>query len=178
MRLFLAARLAADQLRELGQAQALLRRASDKISLTKAENLHLTLHFLGETAAADTERLLSSLREFELPPAGSLTSRLDGYGFFRRRDGDLIYADLAVSAELVQLQKDLGGVLAELGFEPDRRRWKAHVSLARRTQLALSWPEVHQKLPVQAETYALSDLVLFKSEFTGNGMLYTPLFVF
>ncbi len=178
MRLFLAARLAADQLQELMQAQLLLQRASDKISLTKADNLHLTLHFLGETAAADTERLLSGLHEFELPPAGSLTSRLDGYGFFQRRDGQLIYADLAVSQELLQLQKDLGRALDGLGFETDRRRWKAHVTLARRTQLAVSWPELQKKLLVQEEAYLLSDLALFKSEFTDRGMLYTPLFIF
>ncbi len=140
--------------------------------------MHLTLHFLGETEATDTERLLSLLRDLELPPAERLWSRLTGYGFFRRRDGDLFYADLSVSPEVLQLQENLGDLLRTLGFETDNRRWKAHLTLARRTQLAIPWSELQNKLPVRDPAYPFSDIALFKSEFTPGGMLYTPVFIF
>lgn len=178
MRLFMAATLSPEHLQELVRAQKLLRRNSEKISLTKAENLHLTLHFLGETETADTERLLGVLREFDPPPAEGLRSQLVGYGYFKRRDGDLIYADLSVSPELLQLQESLGKLLRELGFDLDRRRWKAHITLARRTRLAVSWQQLQNKLPLQEQSYAFPGIVLFKSEFTQQGMLYTPLFSF
>lgn len=178
MRLFIAATLAPKQLQELERAQNILRRGSEKISLTKAENLHLTLHFLGETEAVDTERLLSALREFEVPRAESLNSRLAAYGYFERRDGYLIYADLAVSPQMIGLREKLGLLVHDLGFELDRRRWKAHVTLARRTRLNTSWEDLQKELPLQEERYTFSGIVLFKSEFTAAGMLYTPLFTF
>ncbi len=176
MRLFIAATLAPEQQQKLEQAQQLLRQNSEKISLTKAENLHLTLHFLGETEAADAQQLLAALRKFEFPSREKLRSRVAGYGYFKRRDGDLIYADLAVTPEVFQLQENLGQLLCELGFHIDKRGWKAHVTLARRTRLAVSRRQLEAKLPLQKQSYAFSRLALFKSEFTQQGMLYTSLF--
>ncbi len=179
MRLFIAATLATEQLQALEEAQRVLRSKSKKLSLTKAENLHLTLHFLGETEAADCERLLLALAEFEPPALERLTSRLRAYDYFKRRDGLLVFADLDVSAELLALRDNLGELLRELGFEVERRPWKSHVTLARRTQLSSPWQEVKEQLPL-AEGNAINanfpNIVLFKSEFTQQGMLYTPLY--
>ena len=178
MRLFIAASLATEQMQVLEEAQGLLRCKSKKLSLTKAENLHLTLHFLGETEASDCERLLLALAEVELPPLERLPSRLRAYDYFKRRDGLLVFADLEVSTELLGLRENLGELLREQGFEVDRRPWKTHVTLARRTQLASPWQEVKEQLPLAETSANFTNIVLFKSEFTQHGMLYTPLYKF
>lgn len=178
MRLFIAATLAKEQLSCLEEAQSILQQNSRKISLTKKNNLHLTLHFLGETKPADTERLLKALQNFQTLSAEQLFSRLADYGYFRRRDGNLVYADLEVSAQMIELRQELAELLQKLNFRVDKRSWKPHVTLSRRTIFSIDWQALQNSLSTQEATYPFADINLFKSEFTSQGMRYTPIYKF
>lgn len=63
LRLFIAVDLPEKEKRALSEMQALLKRKSFKISLTKYENLHCTLAFLGDTSLSKTEELISELEK-------------------------------------------------------------------------------------------------------------------
>lgn len=178
MRLFIAAALPEEHLKYMRLAKAIINENSSKVSLTKDDNLHLTLHFLGDVSAGKCEQLISSLSNFEIPSLSCFTSSIEGYGNFSRDDGRLIYAKLAVTKNLFQLQAALGKTFTDLGLEVSCRRFKPHVTLARRTELNAPWQEVLKKLPLSGGSYYFPAIHLFQSEFSGKGMLYNPLFSF
>ena len=60
--------------------------------------------------------------------------------FFRRPGGDLWYAKCDVSEELEELSKELRKNLRKRGIGVENRKFKAHVTLSRRTEL--------EKMPV------------------------------
>ena len=96
------------------------------VRLTRADQIHLTLHFVGE---ADIERLLLPLQNvarerFELT--------LAGVGQFASRDGmAILWAGVELSPELLDLQKQIGNLLVRQGFSIEHRPYKPHLTLAR-----------------------------------------------
>lgn len=92
-----------------------------------APKLHLTLAFLGEVAAA---RMSSLERGLAGVPMAPFEVRLDRTGWFERA-GVAWVGPAATPAGLVALQSTLMRTLVEAGFEPDRRRFIPHVTVAR-----------------------------------------------
>ena len=133
---------------------------------------------MGETKPADTERLLRALQNFQTLSVEQLFSRLADYGYFRRRDGNLVYADLEVSAQMIEIRQELAELLQKLNFRVDKRSWKPHVTLSRRTIFSIDWQALQDSLSAQEATYPFADITLFKSEFTSQGMHYTPIYKF
>ena len=104
MRLFIAIELSEDMKAALERIQASLRRRGLRGSYTPAENLHLTLAFIGEYP--DPDAVLRAMETAEFDP---FPLRLEGFGSFR----DLWWAGLSESAELTACAKRLRRVLAK-----------------------------------------------------------------
>jgi 2'-5' RNA ligase len=96
------------------------------------DNVHLTLLFMGETAEADVPALAAELREAfaRCPP---LELRLVGGGTFPPgRPARVAWVGVEAPGELAALQADITRAAVEaLGFQPEERPWRAHVTLAR-----------------------------------------------
>jgi 2'-5' RNA ligase len=133
MRLFVAARLAAELQARLGALQQELRGLQSRVRWVRPEDIHLTFVFLGEVAA---ERLAPVRQAVEAaadegPPAFRL--RGSGVGAFPVRgplrvvwvglDGDL--------AAATRLKQALEGRLAACGFRPEQREFVPHLTLGR-----------------------------------------------
>ena len=96
---------------------------------TPPERLHVTLRFLGDTPAERVPALEAALRETKSPP---LALRLDGLTAFpSRRSPRLIAARIAPDADLADLQRQVEAAAQDLGFEPEGRPFRPHVTLAR-----------------------------------------------
>jgi len=95
-----------------------------------AENLHLTLAFLGDVAATR----IATLRAIGLAVASAVppfTLTLDRAGAFR--GAGIAWAGAsATPPELERLVQLLSGALAKEGFPTERRAFQPHVTLARR----------------------------------------------
>ena len=94
----------------------------------KPENMHVTLHFLGEVDGArldDVDLALSGVM------AEPFTLQLAGAGEFGGAKGPrVVWAGLAPSPALEQLHGRVAGALARFGVETEARRFVPHVTLA------------------------------------------------
>lgn len=94
-----------------------------------APDLHLTLVFLGELTSAQREAAAGALRR---PLHAAFDLALDRLGCFRRAQV-LWLAPRDPPPALLELQAALCERLAAAGFAAERRAFKAHLTLARRS---------------------------------------------
>ena len=92
-----------------------------------AENLHVTLAFLGQVETATRVRLEQMI---DATRAQAFELVLDRLGCFRRR-GLMWVGAAEVPSPLQQLVADLKAAQLACGLTPDRRDYRAHVTLAR-----------------------------------------------
>lgn len=127
MRLFIALDLPAEVRTAL--AAWVARAAPPAVRRVPVGNLHVTLAFLGERTsdeAAVAGALLPALARplEELRSAGAL--------WLPRRRPSVLTVALETGAALEELQADLVAALAAaIGFEPERRRFRPHVTVGR-----------------------------------------------
>jgi 2'-5' RNA ligase len=108
---------------------------------TPAENLHVTLAFIGELSESE----LVSVRKISPPRLGRIGLAIDTLGY-RKRAQLLWAAPGTVPPALFALEAGLWDRLADIGITRDRRAYLPHVTLARRahpvkdTLAPVSWP--------------------------------------
>ena len=96
---------------------------------TPPGNLHITLAFLGPVTQADLERVM------EVPPIPSpeFPIELDRLGYWRG-SRVLWLGPTRQPAALLDLERRLWDALVAVGFERERRPYRAHVTLARKAR--------------------------------------------
>ncbi len=133
--------------------------------LIVAQNLHLTLAFLGPVDASFrecAERAAASLRA----PAFELEFRRLGYW---PRPRVLWSAPERTPEGLTMLESMLRNVLAACGHEPESRPFRAHMTLARKVRDPVG-ETIHA--PIR---WPVSDFHLVASQTFANGARYRPL---
>jgi RNA 2',3'-cyclic 3'-phosphodiesterase len=106
--------------------------SGERLRLVPEESLHVTLVFLG---SVDAERLGAVGEAVRAGARGHAAALLEpgAVAALPRRRPRVLALDLAdPSGAATGLQEDVAGALAAAGLvEPERRRWRAHVTLAR-----------------------------------------------
>jgi RNA 2',3'-cyclic 3'-phosphodiesterase len=94
------------------------------------DEFHLTLHFLGEVAAQDVEKVRNALATIK---TNAFAIRINGVGMFpSERHAKVLWAGVEANADLLELHRAIGSVLADaIGFRPEERPYSPHVTLAR-----------------------------------------------
>jgi RNA 2',3'-cyclic 3'-phosphodiesterase len=94
------------------------------------DELHLTLHFLGEVAAADFDTVRTALATVRV---NAFTVAVNGIGKFQQEGRpQVLWAGVEANAALLELHHAIGVALAgAIGFRPEDRPYTAHVSLTR-----------------------------------------------
>ena len=166
MRLFIALTLP-DALRDpLLDTMAGLRRDGVSGRFTRPENLHLTLHFLGEQPETAVDVLSDIL---EAAPRASFPLTLAGLGSFAR--SGILWAGLVPSPALDALQRQLGMSLRQARFPVEQRRFSPHLTLVRGFGLPADYT-----LPALPSITAQADtLCLMESAVIGGKRVYSPL---
>lgn len=168
-RYFVAIPLPNDARDQLVRAQPA---ATDGLRIVSREDLHLTLHFLGEVAEAQTEALHRALAQVRLKP---FPISVTGSGSFPQGSGGAVffYARVEPAPALVELHCRVGTSLRDaIGFQIEPRPWVPHITLAR-SESALPPAEI-EKLsqalaPLQIESLAVDRFSLYLSELV-NGL--------
>ncbi|MDX9844226.1 MAG: RNA 2',3'-cyclic phosphodiesterase [Aquabacterium sp.] len=115
--------------------------------LTRANDLHLTLHFLGQVPKA----LLPALKQ-ALPAAGSpVILTLDHLDVWP--NGVAVLRPEATPPTLLDLHAHLGDALKQLGLPLESRPYQPHITLARRARGLV--PKAALPLRWTAQRYAL-----------------------
>jgi 2'-5' RNA ligase len=93
------------------------------------ERLHVTLRFVGEIEGAKVSALYRALDEVTAPP---MTLEIAGVGVFPPRgEPKVLWAGFVDDRAVVDLQRKIERAVVRAGFEPESRKYTAHVTLAR-----------------------------------------------
>jgi 2'-5' RNA ligase len=137
-------------------------------SAVAAENLHLTLHFLGSVSS---KRADCFIRQAKLVSSSSFRLVLDHVDCFPK--AKVLWAGAgAVPRELLQLHSRLNQQIASCGFRMEERRFQPHISLARKLQ---KLPDSHRIDPI---SWWVDRFALVRSISTGQGVRYEPMKLF
>ncbi len=92
------------------------------------ENYHITLRFLGDIEGHVADEVANALDRIRRP---AFTLKLSGVGAFGSKKPHSIYANVAPSSDLMQLQSEIERICQRLGLAADPRKFVPHVTLAR-----------------------------------------------
>ncbi|MFQ5608270.1 MAG: RNA 2',3'-cyclic phosphodiesterase [Candidatus Zixiibacteriota bacterium] len=190
LRLFVAFELPELLRRRLAEAIERLRRYDQRaVKWVDPENMHLTLKFLGETAPEKLGAIKASLGaqlggNSVVSGAFKMTSQTLG-AFPNLKRPRVFWADCAGGdfGRLAEFAERIDETLSGLGFEKETRAFKAHLTLGRvRRPKPASHPADLTELINQLKAYKyepidfeFNRLVLFQSELTREGPIYTEL---
>lgn len=171
MRLFIAADLNSSMKDELLYLAGQIKANSKKCSVTRQDNLHLTLAFIGE--CDEKEKVISALREVTFP---SFDLILEGLGEFSRKGEKLIYGKMKSSPELMKLQKDISSSLTKAGITFDKKKFLPHITITRRTFTESGFSP--SELRVEKISSPVNEFYLYSSDLSGSYPVYTKLAAF
>jgi len=134
---------------------------------TEAENLHLTLKFLGEIEEEKIEEVKKKLREVKMQ---NFEARLGEIGIFSKKFIKIIWVKL--SGKVFELQKEIDEKLKGI-FEPEER-FMSHITIARvkyvKTRKELI--EYVKNLKTKEIKFKVGKFFLKKSELKAEGPVY------
>jgi len=139
--------------------------------VTRGENVHLTLAFLGAVAPQRLPRALSAARRVAAANARAdeaLALPIEAARYWPR-SRVLWVGPKQTPAALAKLAGDLRRALAEAGFELQRRAFAAHVTLIRKTRLPRALP------PLPEVAWPIDELTLVRSMPHRDGSRYDVL---
>jgi 2'-5' RNA ligase len=186
IRTFIAVELSDEARTALADLQKRLKDAvpPKTVRWTRPQNIHLTLHFLGDVAKSDITQVADALQQSTAtyPP---FLLRLSGLGCFpNMRRPRIVWAGVTGdTASLVKLHRDLGQRLQVIDFKPDTRPYSPHLTIGR-VKRGLPGPELvelgDRLEQVKSEVAELAPLPvrqigLIKSDLKPTGAVYTPL---
>jgi 2'-5' RNA ligase len=137
----------------------------------RPEGVHVTLRFLGWSDPAALDRLQPLLAQAaaRCPPS---EARIGAVGFFPERGAPrVISLSVALPEPVLQLQRECEAAAVAVGFPPEPRAFRPHLTLGRFKERA-SRPRV---APAELGPTPLERIVLFRSELQTGGAVYTPL---
>ncbi len=133
IRAFIAIPLPTPLQKRIWRETAPLRNSVERgvIRWVASENIHLTLKFLGNTSEENLDRLKNILAEEIVKlPAFEISLRKIG-AFPRISHPKVIWLGVEDSSELLSLQKTVETAASQIGSVPEKRRFSAHLTLAR-----------------------------------------------
>ena len=144
----------------------------------KAPQMHLTLRFIGEVSDKQANDIKSALGKIESP---GFDMTLAGVGRFppqKKKGARVLWVGVDAGPQLENLHRKIETALDEIGFEPERKRFNPHITLARLKAYktppeAVNFLEDHADF--NAGTFAVARFVLVKSVLSSQGAKYTNL---
>jgi RNA 2',3'-cyclic 3'-phosphodiesterase len=136
---------------------------------THEDNLHITLRFAGDIDNRTADEFAAELSGIDLD---SFTLRISGVGAFGGNGPRILYAGVAPSPQLEALARAHERAARNAGLEPEKRTFKAHVTLARmrrgRGEAVARWLQRHARF--SSGPFAVTRFLLMSSRpKTGGG---------
>jgi len=176
LRLFVAVSVPEHLLEALSDATGELRRRLPPSRWAPPENQHVTLKFLGSSPAHRLEEIAAGVGLVSSSHRAAML-RFAGLGTFpSRRRARVLWAGLEDESGLLRsLAAGLDDALRALGFEPEKREFTPHLTLARwRVPIPLDSPLPELPPEVRAP-FVIEALELFRSHLSPKGARYEVL---
>lgn len=180
MRLFVALEISSSVRDNLATLLTSMRAITREPRWVRAENLHVTLKFLGEVAEGKVAEVRTALGKIGSDKAVTLDFR--GLGFFpNEKHPRVFWAGMEASPNLKTLAGDIEGAMEKLGIPREKWEFSPHLTLARfeRPQL----PEALRKLVTDHQQLEFGSLRtnefhLIQSKLKPSGAEYTTVATF
>ena len=177
MRAFIAIELPDEIKAALRETQQKLRQSGLKARWVRTENIHLTLKFIGEIAPQKVEAISAAMKAVTDRHAPFTLSAAALGVFPGLKKARVLWAGLSEEvAELIALQRELDTALGDCGFEPEKRPFRGHLTLARfrgRVDPGKLQTSLSELGGVQFGQWTVDRLVLFESDLRPSGPIYT-----
>jgi 2'-5' RNA ligase len=186
LRAFIAIELTRDIRQAIARESALLKgRLKNSVRWVPAENIHLTLKFLGDVTQPGIDMLKQSLAvEASQHNAFDLTVA-DLGSFPNPRQPRIIWIGLQAPPALARLQRAIESSSAKIGYPPENKPFSPHLTIGRvREQITPAELTAIRSALAPEETMRVGELGrmhvdalhLFKSDLQPGGAVYTCLF--
>lgn len=167
LRLFIAFRVDPAARREIVRLQEQLWGAGCR-GLTRPENLHLTLAFLGQTAPGRLDQVYGAMDRSGVRP---MKLYFDRVGMFHRAEGDIWWLGMKEDRVLLDLQSRLVQALRQADFPVEDRSFKPHLTLARRARPRSVPDRLEKSICVHVQGASL-----MRSQRLDGKLIYTQLY--
>ena len=178
VRAFIAVKISDEQRNSIAEVLDRLRRHDVSIKWVEPKNMHITLKFLGDTAEENLPQLFDAVED-ALDGARRFELKLTGLGQFPpRKPPRVIWAGIESCYDsLKDLAHNIDTALKPFGFEPEKRKFSAHVTIGRvkNNRNIRSVTDDLEKIRFDTPGTTVSEVVFFKSDLTPKGPIYTPL---
>ncbi|MBW4829121.1 MAG: RNA 2',3'-cyclic phosphodiesterase [Clostridiaceae bacterium] len=157
--------------------QSNIKEEAIKGSWISYDNFHLTLKFLGDINIEDISQIEKTLEKI-VTEFNPIHLTLDGLGFFKGNENiRVLWLGTRGDTKILStLHRRLEDEVVKIGFKRENRRFKPHITLARRIVLKKDFYELKDQLNKEMDyDFTLSKINLMKSEEIMGKRVYTPL---
>ena len=184
LRTFIAVEIPLQVQIKIQQATEPLRKAigSALVRWVPAQNVHLTLKFLGDVSPASVDILTQMLRT-EADTSPSFDMQISGLGSFPSlRRPRVLYIGIQAPAELEALYRGVESACARLGYESEKRDFSPHLTVGRVKQDASATDQQRIRRALEETkidslgTARVNSVHLYKSDLKPTGSVYTQIF--
>jgi RNA 2',3'-cyclic 3'-phosphodiesterase len=177
MRLFIAIELTNEIRKAVEELLGELRKAAPKAKWVRAENLHVTLKFLGRTEPDKLEAIQNALGSLRSPEPVALEFR--GLSFFpHAKRPRVFWMGMNASSNLPVLAEAIDHAVHKLGFPLETRPFAPHLTLARFEPPGLPaklGPAVTENSTRNFGSLTAQEFYLIESKLKPTGAEYTTL---
>jgi RNA 2',3'-cyclic 3'-phosphodiesterase len=184
VRAFIAVDLTTEIKDQLNQITQQLKAEMGNVSIrwVAAENIHLTLKFLGDVSLNNV-RVLTDLLQAETATLKPIVISVGQLGAFPKlRSPRVIWVGVEAPLELLALQRGIAAQTARIGYASDKRKFFPHLTLGRVSRNAT--PQEVRKIGDVLNSKKIGflgvarirEVQLYRSDLSSNGAVYTKLF--
>ena len=179
MRVFIALELPPVIKEEAAAVQRELMKSEAHVGWVRTEGMHLTLKFLGEISESQLSEIEKAL-ESAAGGTGSVKFTVRGLGVFPNpKNPRVVWLGIQPEDDrLLRLQERIDRALAPLGFPPEKRDFRPHLTLGR-VKSSRDMDGLMKAMAVHHHFWAgectLGELYLIQSELKREGAVYTRL---
>ena len=155
-----------------------IKKTQADLKLVEPENIHITIKFLGDTDEEKIEEIKEIIKNSveEIEP---FEIKLKGSGVFPNKNYmKVLWIGIEKADKIREIAKKIDKRLTKIGFEPEKRDFSAHLTIAR-----IKSPRNKDKLigiiekykEFEFESINVDSIKLKKSDLTPKGPIYTTL---
>ena len=179
IRTFIAMEIPGTIISKIRELQDGIKAYGFKIRWVRAENIHLTLKFLGGVEEIKINEIAKAVSK-TVKGHSPISLKAKGVGVFPGiKRPRVLWVGLAGQLEtLVRLQQTLDENLIVLGFPREERPFKGHLTMGR-IKNKIDVKKLSDTLMAfrsfESETFTAGQIILYKSELKPSGAVYTKL---
>lgn len=142
-----------------------------RLRIVDQDNIHLTIEFLGDIPEGSIKPL-SKLLDDVAAQTRPFEAEVVGIAAFPARRPVVVAAVLAENNSLSEVVAEIRGQLCEIGFDPETRPFRPHITIAR---IKGGRNRVRRFSLETQLTFTADEFVLFRSDLTRKGAQYSRL---